>query len=181
MPQCWLSTPVGLDAPSTHVRRERPPRGVSWPLQEKESAQRQASALQRQELQQHLDSETTVDACLCTMVDILDEDVEGLADVVRRFVAETCVVPLTHAVCWMWIIMLVGPDRLDRPVEQCWTVEHLISPSSGNIQLHGWAMFNFRSRIIPEARMDLQKAWQTVQCKDCTNKSINHPLIRSID
>lgn len=33
------------------------------------------------------------------MVDILDEDVEGLADVVRRFVAETCVVPLTHAVC----------------------------------------------------------------------------------
>eukprot|EP00913_Durusdinium_trenchii_P024731 g23213.t1 len=34
-------------------------------------------ALQRQELQQHLDSETTVDACLCTMVDILDEDVEG--------------------------------------------------------------------------------------------------------
>ncbi|CAK9104243.1 unnamed protein product [Durusdinium trenchii] len=30
-----------------------------------------------QELQQHLDSETTVDACLCTMVDILDEDVEG--------------------------------------------------------------------------------------------------------
>ena len=30
-----------------------------------------------QELQQHLDSDSTVDACLCTLVDILDEDVEG--------------------------------------------------------------------------------------------------------
>ena len=31
----------------------------------------------RQELQRNLDSENTVDACFCTIVDVLDEDVEG--------------------------------------------------------------------------------------------------------